>query len=84
MSSLAGRRVLLTGGSMGIGLATAYALAERCARLVLRPLAKDGWLSRLPGPGAGWTSVRDFPAPAGFPPNLLGACFQDRFSPDEG
>jgi L-lactate dehydrogenase complex protein LldF len=41
-----------------------YRLALRCARLVLRPFAKDGWLRRLPGPGAGWTSVRDFPAPA--------------------
>jgi L-lactate dehydrogenase complex protein LldF len=41
-----------------------YRLVLRCARLILRPLAKDGWLRRLPGPGAGWTSVRDFPAPA--------------------
>jgi L-lactate dehydrogenase complex protein LldF len=41
-----------------------YRLALRCARLVLRPLAKDGWLRRLPGPGAGWTAARDFPAPA--------------------
>jgi L-lactate dehydrogenase complex protein LldF len=41
-----------------------YRLALRCARLVLRPFAKEGWLHRLPGAGAGWTSVRDFPAPA--------------------
>jgi L-lactate dehydrogenase complex protein LldF len=41
-----------------------YRLALRCARLVLRPLAKEGWLRRLPGPGAGWTAARDFPAPA--------------------
>jgi len=41
-----------------------YRLAMRVARLAVRPLAKGGWLSRLPGPGAGWTSVRDFPAPA--------------------
>jgi L-lactate dehydrogenase complex protein LldF len=41
-----------------------YRLAMRAARLVLRPLARDGWLRRLPGPGGGWTEVRDFPAPA--------------------
>lgn len=37
--SLAGKRIVLTGGSMGIGLATAKALAERGARLTL--VARD-------------------------------------------
>jgi L-lactate dehydrogenase complex protein LldF len=41
-----------------------YRLALRCARVVLRPLADNGWLNRLPGAGAGWTQARDFPAPA--------------------
>jgi L-lactate dehydrogenase complex protein LldF len=41
-----------------------YRLALSSARAVLRPLARDGWLDRLPGPGGGWTSARDFPAPA--------------------
>lgn len=44
-----------------------YRLALRAARLMLRPLAKDGWLSKLPGPGANWTAGRDFPAPAARP-----------------
>jgi len=41
-----------------------YRLALRGARLLLRPLARQGWLTKLPGPGAGWTAMRDFPAPA--------------------
>jgi L-lactate dehydrogenase complex protein LldF len=41
-----------------------YRLGLVCARLFLRPFSKEGWLSRLPGPGSNWTSVRDFPAPA--------------------
>jgi L-lactate dehydrogenase complex protein LldF len=41
-----------------------YRLLLACARLVLRPWAKDGWLRRLPGPAAAWTQARDFPAPA--------------------
>ena len=41
-----------------------YRLSVRLARWFLRPKAKDGWLTRLPGPGAGWTEARDFPAPA--------------------
>jgi len=41
-----------------------YRLSLRLARWFLRPRAKDGWLRSLPGPGAGWTGVRDFPAPA--------------------
>jgi L-lactate dehydrogenase complex protein LldF len=41
-----------------------YRLALRTARLAGRVLSKDGWLSKLPGPGSGWTATRDFPAPA--------------------
>jgi L-lactate dehydrogenase complex protein LldF len=41
-----------------------YRLALRMSRIVLRPFVRDGWLSRLPGPGKGWTIARDFPAPA--------------------
>ncbi len=41
-----------------------YRLALRLSRWLVRPLARDGWLKKLPGPGAGWTEARDFPAPA--------------------
>jgi L-lactate dehydrogenase complex protein LldF len=41
-----------------------YRLLLTAARLVLRPLSRDGWLRRLPGSGAAWTAARDFPAPA--------------------
>jgi L-lactate dehydrogenase complex protein LldF len=41
-----------------------YRLALCGARLALWPFTKGGWLRSLPGPGSGWTSVRDFPAPA--------------------
>jgi L-lactate dehydrogenase complex protein LldF len=44
-----------------------YRLALKLARVFLRPLAKHGWLRRLPGPGSGWTDIRDFPAPASKP-----------------
>jgi L-lactate dehydrogenase complex protein LldF len=41
-----------------------YRLGLRCARMLLRRFGRDGWLSHLPGPGAGWTAIRDFPLPA--------------------
>jgi L-lactate dehydrogenase complex protein LldF len=41
-----------------------YRMALRMARLFVRPVAREGWLRRLPGPGTGWTRDRDFPAPA--------------------
>jgi L-lactate dehydrogenase complex protein LldF len=41
-----------------------YRAVLRLAGLFLRPLADDGWLRWLPGPGRGWTGSRDFPAPA--------------------
>jgi L-lactate dehydrogenase complex protein LldF len=41
-----------------------YELAQRAARIGASPLARDGRIERrLPGPLAGWTAVRDLPAP---------------------
>jgi len=33
----------------------------KLARLILRPLARNGWLRKSPPPISGWTSTRDFP-----------------------
>jgi L-lactate dehydrogenase complex protein LldF len=41
-----------------------YRLVLRMARFVLRRRARDGWVAKMPGAGAGWTAMRDFPAPA--------------------
>ncbi len=41
-----------------------YRLMTRLAARVLSWFATEGWLKRLPGPLAGWTACRDFPAPA--------------------
>jgi Fe-S oxidoreductase len=41
-----------------------YELAQRAARVGAWPLSRDGRIERqLPGPLAGWTAVRDLPAP---------------------
>ncbi|HVB36949.1 MAG TPA: LutB/LldF family L-lactate oxidation iron-sulfur protein [Vicinamibacterales bacterium] len=41
-----------------------YRLAFALLRRGLKPFTHDGRIERLPGPFAGWTSVRDFPIPA--------------------
>ncbi len=41
-----------------------YERGLRLVRAASRPLARDGAVRRLPGPLAGWTAMRDAPAPA--------------------
>jgi len=43
------------------GVPALYHLAARMAYFLQQPLVRDGRISALPGPLAGWTDVRDFP-----------------------
>ena len=54
-------------GAMVLSRPRLYRLALKAARATLRPWARDGWVRKLPGPGANWTAARDFPAPAARP-----------------
>jgi L-lactate dehydrogenase complex protein LldF len=42
----------------------AYRLAARAVRWALRSRAREGWIRKVPGLGAGWTQVRDLQEPA--------------------
>jgi L-lactate dehydrogenase complex protein LldF len=44
-----------------------YRLGLRLARFGLRWFSREGWVRSMPGPGAAWTTTRDFPAPADRP-----------------
>jgi L-lactate dehydrogenase complex protein LldF len=50
--------------SLILGRPRLYRWALAAARWILRRQARNGWVRRLPGPGANWTNLRDFPAPA--------------------
>ena len=39
-----------------------YRLGGRLSGRGTRILGKNGWINKLPGPLAGWTEYRDFPA----------------------
>lgn len=49
-----------------------FRLAGRLAAVATGALARSGWIRSLPGPLAGWTTSRDFPA-------MAVASFQDRW-----
>lgn len=44
-----------------------YRLAARLAAILQRPFLRDGYLTRVPGLGAGWTRFRDLPPVASKP-----------------
>ena len=39
-----------------------FAFAQRAGHMAQAPLAREGWVERLPGPLSGWSLSRDFPA----------------------
>lgn len=41
-----------------------WSTAKRWARRLSGPIARDGWIKRVPGPGRGWTDYRDLRRPA--------------------
>jgi L-lactate dehydrogenase complex protein LldF len=49
-----------------------FGAAGKMAALGSRAMAKNGWITRMPGPLAGWTQSRDFPA-------MASESFQDRW-----
>ena len=41
-----------------------WARSKRWAARLTAPISSQGWIRRMPGPGRGWTTSRDFPRPA--------------------
>lgn len=39
-----------------------FDIGSRIASIALKPLSRNGWLTKAPPPISGWTSTRDFPA----------------------
>jgi L-lactate dehydrogenase complex protein LldF len=65
-----GERWLFKAAGVILGSPVLYRLSARLARLLQRPFLRDGYLARLPGPGAGWTRFRDLPPVATRPFHL--------------
>jgi L-lactate dehydrogenase complex protein LldF len=58
-------RLLYRAWAAALRSGSLYRLGASLQRALLRRRAgPDGWIDRLPGPLAGWTRQRDFPAPA--------------------
>jgi len=51
--------------TIGLANLTAYRFGQRVQQIMLRKFMKstDGYITKMPGPAAGWTKVRDFPQP---------------------
>lgn len=51
--------------SWSLSSTAGYVLGQKMQQWMLRARAdKQGWITKLPGPGKGWTDAKDFPAPA--------------------
>jgi len=57
-------RSAMRGFAWIVGRPVLYRAAMRAARVSMRLRSRDGWITRIPGPASGWTSVRDLRAPA--------------------
>ena len=58
-----GRRAVAEGDRARLATREGYERAQRLARSLQRPFARDGWITRFPpGPLAAWGRARDLPA----------------------
>jgi L-lactate dehydrogenase complex protein LldF len=60
-TSSAGERLVWKSWRIGMMGRKRFDIGARLARLMLRPMARNGWLRKSPPPISGWTSTRDFP-----------------------
>ena len=55
--------MLMKAFSLGGSSSSIYATGAKIASRVISPIAKNGKISKGPGPLKAWTEIRDFPAP---------------------
>jgi len=58
-------RLTMSTWAWGLGKDSRYRLGSRLFRLAVRPFVRGGKIKTLPGPGRGFTEVRDLPEPPG-------------------